>query len=162
MVDEADAIEASVEGDPITLAERRTLSANRKIIAGGTPLEEGTSPITRLYQQSDQRVFEVPCPACGAFSEIRWADRMAARQARASALALSKLQGIGRRKNTSRSSELARGARNGPKKRIGEQPRERAVPHSWGAMAEDADGGAQASSVLSPARVKNIGGEICL
>jgi phage terminase large subunit GpA-like protein len=72
-VDEADAIEASAEGDPITLAERRTLSfANRKIVTGGTPLDERTSPITRLYRQSDQRVYEVPCPRCGSFHEIEW------------------------------------------------------------------------------------------
>ncbi len=69
LVDEADAIEASAEGDAITLAERRTLSfANRKIIAGGTPLDESTSAITRLYRQSDQRVFELPCPSCGTFA----------------------------------------------------------------------------------------------
>jgi phage terminase large subunit GpA-like protein len=66
LVDEADAIEAS-------LAERRTLSfANRKIVTGGAPLDEATSPITRLYGQSDQRVWEMPCPACGGFSEIQW------------------------------------------------------------------------------------------
>jgi phage terminase large subunit GpA-like protein len=73
LVDEADAIEASAEGDPITLAERRTLSfANRKIVTGGTPLDESTSAIARLYSQSDQRVFELPCPACGVFAEIEW------------------------------------------------------------------------------------------
>ena len=75
LVDEADAIEASAEGDAITLAERRTLSfANRKIIAGGTPLDESTSAISRLYRQSDQRVFELPCPACGMFAEIEWSQ----------------------------------------------------------------------------------------
>ena len=75
LVDEADAIEASAEGDPITLAERRTLSfANRKIITGGTPLDESTSAIARLYRQSDMRVFEVPCPSCGTFHEIAWQD----------------------------------------------------------------------------------------
>jgi phage terminase large subunit GpA-like protein len=73
MVDEADAIEASAEGDPITLAERRTLSfANRKIVTGGTPLDEGTSAISRLYGQSDMRVFEVPCVRCGTFNELLW------------------------------------------------------------------------------------------
>ena len=72
-VDEADAIEASAEGDPITLAERRTLSfANRKIVTGGTPLDESTSAITRLYGQSDQRVWEMPCPSCDGFAEIAW------------------------------------------------------------------------------------------
>jgi phage terminase large subunit GpA-like protein len=73
LVDEADAIEASAEGDPISLAEKRTLSfPDRKIIVGSTPLEEATSHIGRLYAQSDRRVFECPCPHCGAFAEIRW------------------------------------------------------------------------------------------
>lgn len=44
MIDEADAIEVSAEGDPITLAEKRTLSfADRKIIVGSTLLDEATS-----------------------------------------------------------------------------------------------------------------------
>ena len=73
LIDEADAIEVSAEGDPVTLAERRTLSFdNRKIIVGSTPLDEATSHVMRCYGESDQRVFEVPCPSCGAFSEILW------------------------------------------------------------------------------------------
>jgi phage terminase large subunit GpA-like protein len=73
MIDEVDAIEVSAEGDPVSLAEKRTLSfANRKIICGSTPLDEETSHIARLYSQSDQRVWEVPCPHCRAFNEIRW------------------------------------------------------------------------------------------
>ena len=73
LIDEADAIEVSAEGDPLTLAERRTLSfANRKIIVGSTPLDEATSHVMRCYSDSDQRVFELPCPSCGAFTEIMW------------------------------------------------------------------------------------------
>lgn len=72
-VDEADAMEPSAEGDPIVLAERRTLSfPDRKIVVGSTPTLEDTSNVLRLYRQSDQRVFEVPCPACGSFTEIMW------------------------------------------------------------------------------------------
>jgi phage terminase large subunit GpA-like protein len=75
LIDEVDACLATAEGDPVSLAEKRTLSfANRKIVVGSTPLEEATSHITRLYGQSDQRVWEMPCPSCGAFSEIRWAN----------------------------------------------------------------------------------------
>jgi phage terminase large subunit GpA-like protein len=75
LIDEADAIEVTAEGDPITLAERRTLSfGNRKIIVGSTPLQESTSHVARCYAESDQRVFEVPCPSCGAFSELLWPD----------------------------------------------------------------------------------------
>lgn len=72
-VDEADAMEPGPEGSPITLAERRTLSfADRKIVIGSTPLDEETSNVLRSYGASDQRVFEVPCPACGGFTEILW------------------------------------------------------------------------------------------
>ncbi len=73
LVDEADACEPGPEGNPITLAERRTMSfANRKIVIGSTPTFEATSNVLRSYGQSDKRVFEVPCPACGTFTEILW------------------------------------------------------------------------------------------
>lgn len=72
-IDEADAIEVSAEGNPITLAEKRTLSfSNRKIVVGSTPLDEATSHVLRCYSESDQRIYEVPCPDCGTFSEILW------------------------------------------------------------------------------------------
>jgi phage terminase large subunit GpA-like protein len=70
--DEIDGMESTKEGDPTTLAERRTLSfANRKIIKGSTPVFED-GPILRSYAQSDQRIFEVPCLHCGVFFEILW------------------------------------------------------------------------------------------
>jgi phage terminase large subunit GpA-like protein len=73
LIDEADAMEPGPEGNPLILAERRTLSfANRKIILGSTPTQEDTSNVLRSYAASDQRVFECPCPACGAFTEILW------------------------------------------------------------------------------------------
>jgi phage terminase large subunit GpA-like protein len=73
LMDEVDAMEPSAEGSPITLAERRTLSfANRKIIMGSTPTLMDTSNVLRAYARSDQRVFEVPCPECGAFTEVLW------------------------------------------------------------------------------------------
>lgn len=74
LVDEADAMDRTAEGNPLVLAERRTLSfSNRKIVIGSTPTIEETSNVLRAYAASDQRVFEVPCPECGAFTEIRWA-----------------------------------------------------------------------------------------
>jgi phage terminase large subunit GpA-like protein len=73
IVDEADACEAGAEGDPIKLAERRTMTfANRKIVIGSTPVFSDASPVLKSYQASDQRIFEVPCPACGACFEILW------------------------------------------------------------------------------------------
>jgi phage terminase large subunit GpA-like protein len=71
--DEVDGMEATAEGSAVLLAERRTLSfANRKIVIGSTPLDEETSEVLRSYAQSDQRVFECPCPSCGCFTEIMW------------------------------------------------------------------------------------------
>ena len=73
LVDEADAMETGAEGDVLLLAERRTLSFdNRKIIVGSTPIDEDVSHVLRLYGLSDQRVFELPCPECGSFTEILW------------------------------------------------------------------------------------------
>ena len=47
-IDEADAMEASSEGSPILLAERRTLSfPDRKIVLGSTPVHEETSHVLR-------------------------------------------------------------------------------------------------------------------
>lgn len=74
-IDEADAMEASAEGSPILLAERRTLSfADRKIVMGSTPIFEETSHVLRAYAQSDGRIFEVPCPECREFIHIHWKD----------------------------------------------------------------------------------------
>ncbi|MBI1265429.1 MAG: phage terminase large subunit family protein [Alphaproteobacteria bacterium] len=73
LIDEADAMAPTAEGNPLTLGERRTLSfANRKIVTGSTPTIEETSNVLRAYAASDQRVFEVPCPECGAHTEILW------------------------------------------------------------------------------------------
>lgn len=73
-MDEIDGYEAGQEGDPIKLAETRTMTfRDRKILAGSTPVFD-FGPITRAYLQSDRRVYECPCPSCGEFSEIKWAD----------------------------------------------------------------------------------------
>lgn len=76
-LDEVDGFEVDArgEGDPVALAEKRTLSyANRKIVMGSTPVDEETSRICRAYEKSDQRVYECPCPHCGDFHEIAWKD----------------------------------------------------------------------------------------
>ena len=75
LLDEIDGMELTAEGSPIALAEKRTLSfPDRRIVAGSTPTDEATSLIARLYDQSDQRVYECPCPECGDFHEIAWKD----------------------------------------------------------------------------------------
>ncbi|MBX3476690.1 MAG: phage terminase large subunit family protein [Brevundimonas sp.] len=74
IMDEVDAMAPGGEGDALTLAENRAFSyGNAKIIAGSTPTDALTSNVASRYEASDQRIFEVPCPKCGAFNEIRWA-----------------------------------------------------------------------------------------
>lgn len=73
--DELDAWEATAEGDPLELAIMRTHTfGNRKIVLASTPIDADTSRIVRSYEQSDQRVFVVPCPGCGEMHEILWRD----------------------------------------------------------------------------------------
>lgn len=74
ILDEIDGYESNAEGNPIDLAVMRTLTfRDRKILAGSTPVFD-YGPSTALYGQSDQRIFEVPCPECGEFHEIQWSD----------------------------------------------------------------------------------------
>lgn len=74
--DEVDRWERNVdkEGDPIELAETRTTTfgRNAKIYYTSSPTLEGASLISDLYDQSDKRVFLVPCPHCGAEQELQW------------------------------------------------------------------------------------------
>ena len=73
LADEVDGMDITPEGDPLRLAERRTLTfPNCKLIAGSTPVYEDTSAIARLYADSDARIYECPCPSCGSFAEITW------------------------------------------------------------------------------------------
>lgn len=74
-IDEEDAMMKTSEGDPIVLAEKRSLAfPDRKIIRGSTPTDEIRSTIESAYLQSDQRIFEVPCPKCREPFEILWKD----------------------------------------------------------------------------------------
>jgi phage terminase large subunit GpA-like protein len=73
--DEVDGFPADVdgEGDPVSLAERRTTTfARRKILLTSTPTVKDFSRIEAEYQRSDQRRFYVPCPACGAMEWLKW------------------------------------------------------------------------------------------
>lgn len=80
-LDEVDAYPASAdeEGDPVTLAEARSLTFahRRKVFLVSTPTIRGMSRIERDYEASDQRRFFVPCPHCGTmqwlkFERLRW------------------------------------------------------------------------------------------
>jgi len=57
---------AGAEGDQIKLGERRSeYYADRKIIAGSTPLIAGASRIEEMFNRGDRRRYHVPCPQCG-------------------------------------------------------------------------------------------------
>ncbi|MBY0350813.1 phage terminase large subunit family protein [Tabrizicola sp.] len=80
-LDEVDAYPASAdeEGDPVTLAEARSLTFahRRKIFLASTPTIRGLSRIEREFEASDQRRFFVPCPHCRhrqwlRFERLRW------------------------------------------------------------------------------------------
>jgi phage terminase large subunit GpA-like protein len=64
---------AGSEGDQIKLGIKRTeYFWNRKIIAGSTPTVKDHSRIERLFEQSDQRRYFVPCPTCGETQYLQW------------------------------------------------------------------------------------------
>lgn len=68
-LDEVDSypLDTGGEGDSVDLAERRTDSYGRrkKNLRVSSPKKlKGASIIWRLYQDSDQRLFHVPCPKC--------------------------------------------------------------------------------------------------
>ena len=71
--DETDVME-NAEGDPLSLAERRTITfARRKLVSGSSPSTDETSLIAkRYYADSDQRVFEIACPECDHRFELLW------------------------------------------------------------------------------------------
>lgn len=80
-LDEVDAYPASAdeEGDPVTLAEARSLTFahRRKVFLVSTPTIRGLSRIEREFEASDQRRFFVPCPHCQQmqwlkFERLRW------------------------------------------------------------------------------------------
>jgi len=78
-LDEVDAYPASAdeEGDPVTLAEARSLTFahRRKVFLVSTPTIRGLSRIEREYEASDQRRFFVPCPHCHQFQWLKF-DRL--------------------------------------------------------------------------------------
>jgi len=80
-LDEVDAYPASAdeEGDPVSLAEARSLTFahRRKVFLVSTPTIRGLSRIEREFEASDQRRYHLPCPHCGhvqwlKFERLRW------------------------------------------------------------------------------------------
>ncbi|MGI9548706.1 MAG: phage terminase large subunit family protein [Bdellovibrionales bacterium] len=65
--------DADGEGDPIELAEQRTVTfSRRKIFMPSTPTVAGVSRIDAAYEESDQRRYFVPCPHCGHYQVLEW------------------------------------------------------------------------------------------
>jgi len=68
-------VSAGSEGDPISLAKKRAATFwNRKIMLVSTPTNKGASRIETAYEESDQRVFFVPCPHCEASQQLKWSN----------------------------------------------------------------------------------------
>ena len=66
-------VSAGTEGDPISLAMKRTTTFwNRKIMVVSTPTIKGASRIEMAYEQSDQRRYFIPCPHCDEFQTLKW------------------------------------------------------------------------------------------
>ncbi len=76
ILDEMDAYPMDVdkEGDPIELAIRRTATfrAKRKILYISTPKLAGSSRIQNAFEETDQRIYLVPCPYCSHYAPILW------------------------------------------------------------------------------------------
>ena len=77
-LDEVDAYphDAAGEGDPITLAIKRTqtFSGKRKIFIISTPTIKGYSRIEKAFEDTDQQRYYVPCPECGEKQPIVWSQ----------------------------------------------------------------------------------------
>lgn len=64
------------EGDPIALAKMRTATygRTRKFFYNSSPTLKGLSKIEKLYLQTDQRRYFIPCPFCGHMDYLTWRD----------------------------------------------------------------------------------------
>jgi phage terminase large subunit GpA-like protein len=66
-------ISAGTEGDPVSLAIKRTTTFwNRRIVLVSTPTVKGQSRIEAAFEESDKRFYLVPCPDCGHEQRLRW------------------------------------------------------------------------------------------
>ncbi|MBQ7154825.1 MAG: phage terminase large subunit family protein [Synergistaceae bacterium] len=74
LLDETDRYPPSAgnEGDPISLAMKRTTNFwNRKIIQVSTPTHKN-SPISEAFELSSKNEWTVPCPKCGKYQPYIW------------------------------------------------------------------------------------------
>jgi phage terminase large subunit GpA-like protein len=67
---------AGEEGDPLTLAEKRTTTFwNKKHVRVSTPTIKNISKIEKLYNLSSKERWNLPCPSCGEYQPLEW-DRI--------------------------------------------------------------------------------------
>ena len=66
-------ISAGSEGDPLSLAMKRTQNFwNRRIVWVSTPTLLGISRIEKAYEASSREEWCVPCPTCGEYQPFSW------------------------------------------------------------------------------------------
>lgn len=77
LADEIDRYPATAgnEGDPLLLAGKRLATFwNKKEVCVSTPTNKETSRIAVEFEHSTQEEWNVPCPACGAYTPLLWAN----------------------------------------------------------------------------------------
>nr|WP_061312823.1 phage terminase large subunit family protein [Clostridium botulinum] len=66
---------AGIEGDPLSLAEKRTKTFwNKKKFFVSTPTEAGISRIDKEFDDSSKEEWCLPCPVCGKLQPLKWAQ----------------------------------------------------------------------------------------
>lgn len=77
LLDEIDRydVSAGAEGDPIELAEARLTNFwNSRRVEVSSPGDRGASKIEKSWEESDQRRYYVPCPHCGEYQVLYFAE----------------------------------------------------------------------------------------
>lgn len=77
LADEVDRFPASAgtEGDPLSLAEKRTNNFyNKKKIFVSTPTVKGVSRIETEFEGSTKEHWNLPCPSCREYQPLRWSQ----------------------------------------------------------------------------------------
>lgn len=77
LADEVDAYppSAGTEGDPLLLAQKRqTTFWDKKTVIVSTPTIKGKSRIETEFQETTREEWNVPCPKCGHFQPLKWAN----------------------------------------------------------------------------------------
>lgn len=68
-------LSAGAEGDPLSLAEKRTKTFwNKKKVFISTPTIKGVSRIEDEFEESTKEEWCLPCPCCGKYQPLKWAQ----------------------------------------------------------------------------------------